>query len=341
MIRARIAQAGSLAAICCTLLASPAHARSSWHTFTNAAGTRHYLLVVPGRGVASPPLLVFLHGCNQTAAGVAHDAGWAKLADASGFVAVFPQEPVLPTDTVLKGCWNWPQSANQMRGAGEPSIIAGITKQVAAAQHVDRRRIYVAGYSAGAYMTNILAVSYPDLYATAGIIAGGPYGLGTNSVADLTGQSIVHEMGPRKRAVPVIVIQATNDNINPYAAGFAAAQQWLNAYDLIDDGRLNGSTARSPGSIDAHASTLLHPGSPTPCATLSPCLGGLTGLGAYPYTVAHYLDAQHRPLLDFWTIDGGAHDYPGATGTFMDPTGPPITPAIYAFMRSASGQPLR
>jgi hypothetical protein len=39
-------------------------------------------------------------------------------------------------------------------------------------------------------------------------------------------------MGPRRRAVPIVVIQATNDNINPYAAGFGAVQQWLDAYDL-------------------------------------------------------------------------------------------------------------
>jgi poly(hydroxyalkanoate) depolymerase family esterase len=332
MIRGRVTQAAGLAAICFVLLAGAAHARSSWHTFTNAAGTRHYLLEVPSREGADPPLVVFLHGCNQTAAGVAHDAGWAKLADVKGFVAVFVQEPALPTDTVLKGCWNWEQSANQVRGAGEPSIIAGITDHVAAAEHVDRRRIYVAGYSAGAYMTNILAASYPDLYAAAGIIAGGPYGLGTDSVTDPTGQSIVREMGPRKRPVPVIVTQATNDNINPYPAGFAAVQQWLDAYDLIDDGRLDGSTAHAPARTDVYISTSLDPGSPALCDTLAPCVGGPAGLGAYPYTVAHYLDRRRRALLDFWTIDGANHDYTGGTGTFMDPTGPAITPAVYAFL---------
>jgi poly(hydroxyalkanoate) depolymerase family esterase len=320
------------AMLCLGLMASPAAAERSWHTFTNAAGTRRYLLEVPNRTVAHPPLLVFLHGCNQTAAGVAHDAGWAQLADAKGFVAVFPQEPVLATDTLLKGCWNWETSANEHRGVGEPSIIAGITDEVAAREHVDRRRVYVAGYSAGAYMTNILAVSYPDIYAAAGIIAGGPYGLGSGSVVDLTGQSIVHEMGARKRSVPVIVMQSTNDNINPYAAGFAAVQQWLNAYDLIDDGRLDDSVSHVPAAIETHATVMPAPGSPTLCDPLAPCLGGLAGLGAYPYTAAHYADPEGRALLDFWTIEAANHDYTGGSGTFMDPTGPSMTAASYAFL---------
>jgi poly(hydroxyalkanoate) depolymerase family esterase len=314
--------------------ASPAIAGSSWHTYSNAAGTRQYLLVVPARKVRSPALVVYLHGCNQTAAGVANDTGWAKLADEKGLIAVFPQEPTLPSDTLLKGCWGWSQSANQHRGAGEASIIAGITAAVAAAQHVDRRRIYVLGLSAGAYMANIMAVAYPDLYAAAGILAGGPYGVGTDSPPpDLTGGAIVTEMGARKRALPVIVIQATNDNINPYGAGFAAVQQWLNAYDLIDDGQENDSVSHLPASIDTHYTAAPpHPGSPTVCDTLAPCLGGMTGLASYPYSVAHYDDPQGGSLLDFWTIYLANHDYAGGTGTFMDPTGPSLTAASYAFL---------
>jgi poly(hydroxyalkanoate) depolymerase family esterase len=312
---------------------SPAAADSSWHTYSNASGARAYLLEVPATMPADPPLVVFLHGCNQTAAGVAHDTGWANLADEYGFVAVFPQEPPLPSDTVLRGCWGWEQSGNQHRGSGEPSIIAGITDQVATAEHVDRRRIYIAGFSAGGYMANIMAVTYPDLYAAAGIVAGGPYGLSTAEAPDASGQAIVDEMGPRKRAVPVVVVQATNDNINPFPAGFAAVQQWLDAYDLIDDGQRNDSVSRVPASVEAYAALAApNPTAPTICDQLAPCLGGATGLARYPYTIAHYLDALRRPLLDFFTIAGANHDYTGGSGTFMDPTGPSTTAATHAFL---------
>jgi poly(hydroxyalkanoate) depolymerase family esterase len=329
--------AGRLAALALSAGAlaspSPAAAQSSWHTYANGAGSRSYLLVVPPNLPAHAPLVVFLHGCNQTAAGVAWGGGWARLAGEDRFVAVFPQEPTLPSDTVLKGCWAWEQSANHQRGTGEPSIIAGITEQVAAAEHTDPRRVYIAGYSAGAYLANIMAVTYPDVYAAAAIVAGGPYGLGTDSTPDMTGQQIVTEMGPRKRPVPVVVIQATNDNINPYPAGFAAVQQWLDAYDLIDDGQENNSVSHTPASITAQpALAPPAPGQPNPCDPLAPCAGGALGLAGYPYTVAHYLDAARRPLLDFWTLYGANHDYTGGAGTFMDRTGPSATVAAYGFL---------
>jgi poly(hydroxyalkanoate) depolymerase family esterase len=329
----RLAAATIAALLCAAALAGSAPARSSWRTYTNAAGSRSYLVEAPDRAVTAPALVVYLHGCNQTAAGAAHDTGWAQLADQHGFVAVFPQEPTLPSDTVLRGCWNWEQSANQHRGSGEPSILAGITGEVAQRYHVDRSRIYVAGYSAGAYMANIMAVSYPDLYAAAGIVAGGPYGLGTDSIVDPTGQTIVDEMGPRKRAVPVVVLQASNDNINPFAAGFAAVQQWLDADDLLDDGQENGSVSHVPASTDAHATIAApQPASGTTCDQLAPCPGGAAGLASYPYTEAHYRSADGDPLLDFWTIYGANHDYTGGTGTFMDPTGPSMTAAAYGFL---------
>jgi poly(hydroxyalkanoate) depolymerase family esterase len=318
-----------------TLLPASASAQTTWQTYSNAAGARQYLLEVPRHKPAHPALVVFLHGCNQTAAGVAHDMGWTELAEAKHFVAVFPQEPVLPSDTALTGCWDWFHDANHHRGGGEPSIIAGITEHVAAAQAVDRNRIYVAGFSAGAYMSNILAVAYPDLYAAAGIVAGGPYGTGTDSTPDVTGQAIVDQMGPRKRPVPIIVLQATNDNVNPFPAGLAAVHQWLGAYDRLDDGQANGSVSQAPASTVAHYSPATPtPGNPAICDPLAPCIGGATGLGAYPYTVAHYLDAQGKPLLDFWTLYGANHDYTGGSGTFMDPTGPSMTTAAYEFLRA-------
>jgi poly(hydroxyalkanoate) depolymerase family esterase len=314
-----------LAVLCSVWLAGTASAESSWHTYSNSAGSRRYLLEVPAKTAKRPALVVYLHGCSQSATDVAQGTGWSRLAREKGFVVVYPEQPD-------GGCWDWPHTANQHRGAGEPSIIAGITEEVARTQHVDRRRIYVLGASAGGYMANNVAVSYPDVYAALGILAGGPYSLGFDSVPDAGGQAIVAEMGARARAVPVVVMQGTNDNVNPYAAATAAVQQWLGAYDLIDDGQANGSVPRVPGSEETHTAT----GSPDPSAGTTcdqPCLGGAVGLGSYPYTVAHHADASGRPLLDFWTIYGANHDYTGASGgSFTDPTGPSMTDGAYAFL---------
>jgi poly(hydroxyalkanoate) depolymerase family esterase len=316
-----------LAAACLATLttASSASADSTWHTYSNAAGSRRYLLELPAKTARRPALFVYLHGCTQSAADVAQGTGWSRLAREKGFVVVYPEQP-------NGGCWDWPHTANQHRGAGEPSIIAGITEEVARAQHADRRRIYVLGASAGGYMANSVAVSYPDVYAALGILAGGPYSLGLDSTPDAGGQAIVAEMGPRARAVPVLVMQGTNDNVNPYAAAEAAVQQWLGAYDLIDDGQANGSVSRAPSSEETHTTT----GTPDLARSTTcdqPCVGGALGLDSYPFTVAHHADARGRPLLDFWTIYGANHDYTGASGgSFTDPTGPSMTDGAYAFL---------
>ena len=233
----------------------------------------------------------------------------------------------------LLGLVSHGQPASRRRASRRSS--PGITNEVARQVGADRRRVYILGASAGAYMANIAAVSYPDVYAAVGILAGGPYSLGEDSVPDASGQETVAEMGPRARIVPVLVMQGTNDNVNPYAAGLAAVQQWLGADDLIDDGQPNGSVSRVPASEETHTAT----GTPDPgsAGTIcdEPCLGGALGLQSYPFTVAHYEDARGRSVLDFWTVYGANHDYTGTTGgSFTDPTGPSMTRGAYAFLKA-------
>ncbi len=307
---------------------------SGWYRYENAAGSRDYLLEVPvaheRAGAAAPPLIVYLHGCGQSAEDVSRGTGWTELARAQGFVLVYPEQPD-------GRCWTWFQAAHQHRDAGEPSIIAGIVREVAARLNADPRRIYVLGASAGAYMSNILGAAYPELFAAIGILAGGPYGLGTDSVPDITGSETFAEMGPNARVMPVFVAQGSADPINPAAAAALAVQQWLGLADHVDDGALNGSVPRTPASQEtALPQQPPQPGSGEPCLANAPniCPGGLLGLqDHYPYTVLHYVDGAGEPLIEFWIGHGVTHNYTGGdpAGSYTDPLGPGLTDAAYAF----------
>ena len=86
--------------------------------------------------------------------------GMNVLAERELFFVVYPQQA---SSANPSNCWNWFQARDQQRGHGEPSIIAGLTQEIIRAYHLNTRRVYVVGLSAGGAMAAILGITYPDL----------------------------------------------------------------------------------------------------------------------------------------------------------------------------------
>ena len=280
------------------------------HTYPNGNHTRDYLLYVPAGAGAGSPVLVYLHGCSQTAADAAVGTRFNRLADERGFIVVYPEQLTTPNQAQGNGigCWNWFRPDHQMRDAGEPATLAGITRTVVDTYGADPRRVYVHGASAGADMAVVMGATYPDVYAAVGALAGCPYA----SCLDATGGLAYVAMGPRARTVPVFIGQGTHDTTNPMPAGAMLVEQWLGSNDLADDGLTNGSDPRLADSSESHDAA--------------------EGNG-YAYTVDHYVDAHGCALLDYVLVTGLGHAYPSGdpAGSFTDPRGPDATAAAWDF----------
>jgi poly(hydroxyalkanoate) depolymerase family esterase len=288
--------------------------RFELHEYSNAAGTRSYKLFVPGSydGAAAWPLIVELHGCGGNADEEARWSRFNELATQRRMLVVYPEQ-----DPEANGsrCWNWFQPDHQARDAGEPSLIAGITRTVMEQWNVDARRVYVGGISAGGAMATNIAVTYPDLYAAAMIYAGCEYKgtTCTGAVAalppEVSGELAYQAMGAHARVVPVLVVQGDQDPLVPFPNAELVVRQFLASDDWADDGSNNGSIAREP----AHSWSGTVP-------------------GGRSYSVDEYRDAGGCVLAQRWLIHGMGHQWSGAQpdgsardALLTDPLGPDIT----------------
>jgi poly(hydroxyalkanoate) depolymerase family esterase len=295
------------------------------YSYTNEFGTRQYMLYVPSKLKKDATLVVYLHGCTQTADQAALGSRYNDLAEEEGFLVAYPEQ-----DPAANGsrCWNWFLPDHMERDAGEPSIIAGITRTVMEAYPVSPSNVFVNGISAGGSMSGIMAATYPDLYAAAAISAAPAY------KGDSTGQLAFQAMGDHARAVPTIIFQGTADALVNYPVGRGTLYQWLGTDELADD---NDSVSTQPEIENRSFDQQPQPGSGDPCIPPPngfPCLGGVVGFqGEYPHTIERYLTGGGEVMVEFWSIHGLGHAiaYGDRQGTFTDALGPDVRRAAYDF----------
>ena len=275
-------------------------------SFTNASGTRVYKVYVPAchadAAQAPMPLVVMLHGCTQSPDDFAAGTRMNALADRLGFVVVYPAQSGGANGSK---CWNWFRAEDQGRDGGEPSIVAGITREVAARYGVDERRIFVAGMSAGAAMAVVLGATYPDLFAAVGAHSGLPY----RAAHDMPSAfGAMHggasPAGVTATAVPTIVFHGDADHTVQARNGESIIEQALRS-------RADRSTLRS----DVQS--------------------GLAA-GGTRYHRTTYVDAADRVVAEQWLLHGAAHAWSGgsAAGSYTDPRGPDASAEMIRFFLS-------
>jgi poly(hydroxyalkanoate) depolymerase family esterase len=161
--------------------ALPEGARFLTRAYSGPTGRRPYKLYIPASATEAPRgLILMLHGCKQNPDDFAAGTGMNALAEAHRLWIAYPAQVRLAN---ASRCWNWFAPAHQLRDGGEPAILAGITREIMAEAGLERDRVFVAGLSAGGAMAAVMAATYPDLFAAAGIHSGLAYGVATDVVS--------------------------------------------------------------------------------------------------------------------------------------------------------------
>ena len=284
-------------------------------SFANEAGARSYKLYVPAS--YSPPseervpLVVMLHGCTQDPDDFAAGTRMNTLADEHGFIVAYPAQEARANGTK---CWNWFRAQDQARDRGEPAVIAGITREVAAGHRIDERRIFVAGLSAGGAMAVVLAATYPELYAAVGVHSGLPYA----AAHDVPSAFAVMKSGVPGRSP-----------LSPDGDARGGAAPAIPAIIFHGDRDATVSAANAEAIVRQVRAT-------RPGDALHPTTSRGTSSSGQAYTRTVLADGARQPVIEHWILHGAGHAWSGgsAGGSFTDPSGPDASAEMIRFFYS-------
>jgi poly(hydroxyalkanoate) depolymerase family esterase len=267
-----------------------------------AAGMRDYKLYIPASSERPLGLLVMLHGCKQDPGDFAAGTNMNTVAEASGLIVAYPRQS---SSANASSCWNWFNPGDQMRDAGEPSIIAAITREIMSEFGLDQHQVFAAGLSAGGAMAAVMGETYSDLYAAVGIHSG----LGYRSANDV-----------------VSAFAAMRGDADPTAAQPPAV---VGAEPRVRTIVFHGSADQmvAPSNADRIVASAARNVSSARRLDYGRAAGGRT------FTRTTMVSADGVPIVEYWLMDGGPHAWSGGhpSGSYTDPQGPDASAEMVRF----------
>jgi poly(hydroxyalkanoate) depolymerase family esterase len=283
-------------------------------SYSNAAGVRAYKLYIPKTYAEKRmPLIVMLHGCTQNPDDFAAGTRMNELADKHAFLVAYPAQSAHANGS---NCWNWFNVSDQARDRGEPSLIAGITREVASSYRVDDQRIFVAGLSAGAAMAVILGATYPELFAAVGAHSGLPYGAADDvpsAFAAMRGGSgpIFRRRGLKSRTSTPRVTPTRAPPTIVFHGDYDTTVHADNGSEIVDQAiALGGAQTGLEKSVQVRV-----PANGREC------------------TITTYRDSMTRPCIEYWVLHGSGHAWSGgcSNGSYIDERGPDASAEMVRF----------
>ncbi|MEP6772874.1 MAG: PHB depolymerase family esterase [Polaromonas sp.] len=271
-----------------------------------------------GTPAAPRPLVVMLHGCQQTAADFAAGSRMNELAERKGFAVLYPQQS---SAADAHRCWHWYKRATQ-NGEGDVGVIAAMISQVQQKHGLDASRTYVAGLSAGAALAAIVALRHPGLIAAVGMHSAPVFGTthspfsayramqhGSGSSYGEAARSFASDQ-PEFPGMPAILIHGDNDAV----VRRVNAEQLAEQFEIINSPVITQSASR-----------------PEPVVRRYPeRRSGRRPRHAYQTTTWY---AGRKPQLVKCNVDALGHAWSGgdASMEYSEPEGPDATLMMWTF----------
>lgn len=113
------------------------------------------------------PLLLFLHPSGETPAAAVTETRFDQVAAAEGFIAAFPPSK--------SGGWAAQVTPGLSDSAVDQIWLTNLLDRLLATEPIDPSRVFVAGFSKGAVMTERLACVLSDRIVAAVVVGGAPW----------------------------------------------------------------------------------------------------------------------------------------------------------------------
>jgi len=248
----------------------------SARTLISSGVERCYLAYAPTTHTPSEPIpVVFsLHGFAGNPQGFRKMTGWERIADAEGFLVVFPHGSSFPLR------WNTHPAAN-IAHIDDVQFIRNMLADLSEIAVVDATRVYVTGFSNGGTMVDLIACGLADRIAAVGMVDG-------------KGEDPPETCNP-SRPVPVIAFFGTDDplgDIEEYPLWFL---RLINVDPSVNDRESLPLQTWIDGWVQRNGCN------PSPEAI--PRSGDAAGV--------RYTDCSQDASVWIYRIEGGGHTWPG------------------------------
>jgi poly(hydroxyalkanoate) depolymerase family esterase len=164
------------------------------------------------------------------------------LADRFGFAVVYPEQS---KHVHSHRCWHW-YDASDSAGGAEARAVVSLVDSLIAQHGFDSERVYVAGISAGAGLTALLAANYPEHFAAVALHSGPAFG---EARSGITAMDVMRRGARREPAelvdehvnvaeypgMPAIILHGDADHVVAPVNADQLAEQFLRLNRIVDE----------------------------------------------------------------------------------------------------------